>query len=189
MWRRAFSIAAILSVVFGMTTDGLWVRSTRFLDYVGWAHAGGRYVQVMARGGVVCVDVVSVCNADQPLRWRSVRVDDPEQFVTTFNGQTRSFERRAVAGVTVISAVTEFMPPPAASTVDFILDARWHEVRLPYFHVLVLWALVPLAWCAMTLRKWLRLRHRARLRLCLTCGYDLRMTPAGACPECGTVGK
>ena len=30
-------------------------------------------------------------------------------------------------------------------------------------------------------------RRRARLGLCIACGYDLRGSETGACPECGTV--
>lgn len=47
-------------------------------------------------------------------------------------------------------------------------------------------ALVLGVWPAVALVRWLR--HRRRSGLCKGCGYDLRGSPSGDCPECGHAG-
>jgi hypothetical protein len=63
-------------------------------------------------------------------------------------------------------------------------DDRWVGSRLwvgvPHWFLLSFFAVIPL----MSLRRaWTR-RQRARKRLCVNCGYDLRASPE-RCPECG----
>jgi len=58
---------------------------------------------------------------------------------------------------------------------------RFGVFRIPYWMPLVL-ILVPLAFNLRALAGQIR---RARLGLCRHCGYDLRESPYGICPECG----
>jgi hypothetical protein len=55
-------------------------------------------------------------------------------------------------------------------------------VTFPYWLATVALVTFTLPWLLRTRR----LRHRRKLGLCLTCGYDLRGTPE-RCPECGAV--
>jgi hypothetical protein len=59
-------------------------------------------------------------------------------------------------------------------------------IVVPYWFVLVITALLPLAWCRVA---WQRSRKRkwSRTGRCAECGYDLRAhRPGQKCPECGT---
>ncbi|HEY8747501.1 MAG TPA: hypothetical protein VIM11_05990 [Tepidisphaeraceae bacterium] len=186
MWRRIFTLACVVSFLFCIGVGGLWVRSTRVHDYVGWARAGGRYVQIRASNGIACIDVVSVCQSDQVLTWRSAPVGGPVEFATYFNGQARSFRQRRIAGISLISAITEFVPPRDATPLDVIWDANWREVSVSYSHLLALGSVLPLCRVAAAVGGRVRRRYRARRQRCPKCGYDLRMTP-DRCPECGCV--
>jgi hypothetical protein len=58
---------------------------------------------------------------------------------------------------------------------------RFGLIRIPYWTLISL-AMIPLA---LGLRGFVRQIRRQRLGLCLHCGYDLRESSSGACPECG----
>lgn len=54
-------------------------------------------------------------------------------------------------------------------------------ITLPYPLICAAAAVAPLA----AFRRFRQRRRRAHLGLCLNCGYDLRATTTGRCPECG----
>ena len=56
----------------------------------------------------------------------------------------------------------------------------------PLWPAIVLSAVLPLLWLLVRMHCAAVGRRRRRLSLCLTCGYDLRHSPA-QCPECGTM--
>jgi hypothetical protein len=60
------------------------------------------------------------------------------------------------------------------------LRSRVDRIQLPYWPLVILFALIPLVRAARRLKRWLRLRPGC----CSVCGYDLRATP-DRCPECG----
>ena len=186
MCRRAAAVVCIVGGLLAFATVAMWVRSTRIEDYLGWGRVGGRYVQIIAREGIVCVDVVSTCPADQSLTWRWIAAGKQAEFVTVYNGNTRSFVSRQLAGVKIISAVTDFVPPRQASNVDLIWNAHWHEVRFPYIDLFGVLGIFPLGWAAILILRRISRKRRIHRQLCLQCGYDLRMS-SGLCPECGAI--
>jgi hypothetical protein len=67
---------------------------------------------------------------------------------------------------------------PAA--VGTLRPTRYYGIRMPYWLIMALFLLPAAAW----LHRHVRRRYRLRHGLCLSCGYDLRESPA-KCPECG----
>ena len=66
-----------------------------------------------------------------------------------------------------------------APTVLWVPGTYWVLI-LPHWFLALLFAVLPITW----LRHRLRLRRRAKHRLCRHCGYDLRFS-TDRCPECG----
>jgi len=56
------------------------------------------------------------------------------------------------------------------------------NLEVPYWLLTVLWVALPLIGARQLRRD--RIRRRARMGCCPSCGYDLRATP-DRCPECG----
>ena len=62
--------------------------------------------------------------------------------------------------------------------------AGYFALYIPQWSLLLLFALLPLLWTLLTLRR-LRLHKRLASHHCKNCGYDLRASK-DRCPECGT---
>ena len=60
-------------------------------------------------------------------------------------------------------------------------DGSLWNLAVPYWFVAAAGMVVPALWLVAARRR----RKRARAGLCRRCGYDLRATAAGRCPECG----
>jgi hypothetical protein len=66
----------------------------------------------------------------------------------------------------------------------WIMVRGW-EIALPMAYPLAAAAVLPLGWMIGRLLRRARRGRRLRANLCGECGYDLRATVAGQCPECG----
>ncbi len=68
---------------------------------------------------------------------------------------------------------------------DYSPNDRWWSLAIPYWMLLIVFAILPLRWRMLLRRRRMR-RNGVRLGRCGQCDYDMRATPA-QCPECGTV--
>jgi hypothetical protein len=59
---------------------------------------------------------------------------------------------------------------------------RFFDVVVPWWFIMVLAVIVPALW----IRRYRLHRRAVEAGLCVSCGYDLRATPA-RCPECGAI--
>jgi hypothetical protein len=66
----------------------------------------------------------------------------------------------------------------------WIMVRGW-EIALPMGYPMAAAAMLPLGWVVGRLMRRARRGRRLRANLCGECGYDLRATVAGQCPECG----
>jgi hypothetical protein len=65
---------------------------------------------------------------------------------------------------------------------------RGHERPMQWLVIATWMIILGLMGAGLSLvRTSLQRRSRQRQGLCLSCGYDLRGTPSGRCPECGTI--
>lgn len=65
-----------------------------------------------------------------------------------------------------------------------LLRGKVTAVAMPFWFVIALFGVLPLARGALYVRRRALLRRRSRMGHCLTCGYDLQ-SGTGRCPECG----
>jgi hypothetical protein len=176
MTRRLLNLVTGLSLLLCVATVAVWVRSLGYADEVVFRPTDDLTVWSFASG---CGEVV----------FTSIR--------------HKGFTRKRTAGDTV------FTHSPLTSTVRGLhgrirdghtsrfLGAGWTPpdrydnpavtwVTVPYGHPIVLTAVLPTAWCAVSLGKGILCRRRGRAGRCRGCGYDIRATPE-RCPECGAV--
>ena len=166
-----FGILASLSLLLFVAVAGMWVRSYRVADTVGY---GARHSL-----------------ADGAIRLRFAAVRSSRGGVSVGSGSSLELFVRASSMREGLYARHD-APPPAESQGQW---ARWgfghthvdlgnqafvtRSVRVPY------WFLTLLAAGACALLGWRRYRTRYGAGRCRTCGYDLRETKE-RCPECGT---
>ena len=161
MTRRMFTLAAGLSLMLGLTTVALWVRSYWVSDSFGFSN---HFAIWLDRGSVIVArsganPYLGEHTFDFDVGYHHDTPEDRDEFFNPRRVARRSWN--------VIAA---------------------HREEFPGLHMVVveLWAVLlvigaPAAFGALAIVK---RRSRIRRKRCTRCGYDLRATP-DRCPECG----
>jgi len=192
MLRRAFTLAAALSLVLCVATAALWLRSYFVLDAVAGCVSetptSGTYVQAFSNRGAISLrrfDLTLTGTATPPPGYRlrdSLRFDvgqkqhwtrgdsfrwgqDRFRYLLGFSSYAGTYRRRPLRDVTQVE--------------------RDRGVTLPHWLPTVFAAGAPALWWRQNRKRRMR-RARRHAGLCVACGYDLRGTP-DRCPECGAV--
>ena len=172
MTRRAFNIAAAISLLLCAAAVALWARS----------FAGENILFGSHRGQLLLIGVDQV----GPRALREARDDTTlEQFLdqlksppAEINGTAVPRPREAGAwGFVFLRGQVGAVPVPGGNN---LWTPPFWVLGVPHWFVALLTMVVPLVWL------WRRTRatRRRRANQCASCGYDLRAS-AGRCPECG----
>ena len=195
--RNAQKIIFWLSLLMGIGTAVVWVRSYWRMDGIIWIHRSlgeNRLIRTRSgissfRGGCLLyfehvdasgADVTDILNNDSQWHPRSL------EFWSDSFADVDSTDKNQPWRTTYLSKPTSPAPLGFQSgwTHGVYRHTNWSnlEVAIPYWFPVTIFA-VPALWRAVRNRR--RLRH-GRDGHCLVCGYDLRATP-DRCPECGTI--
>ena len=170
--RRTFSLLTALCLVPCLAVVGLWPRSYRVTDFIGWSD-DGRFVGALSMHGLIRLEYGSY-PAGAP-GWSYVSYATPGGAEPGLWGEVRARDRGG-----------GWLRPVgiAYATVDYVADGsrRRRALYLPHWLFAAVAALAP-AW---RLRHALRSRRRLAAGRCPACGYDLTGNTSGVCPECGT---
>lgn len=171
MFLRLFTIASVASLPLCVATGIMWVRSYRASDYFPRErpHEYGTRMWRFASydGGLwYSVDGVWWPSLEELSAGKSHEPEYERHVIGFAEGAGR--QRRVVLVDNEVYLTSRF--------------CRWW--RAPYWFTSLITALLPAAYTAARIR---RFTHNAppSLRLCRTCGYDLRASRE-RCPECGT---
>ncbi|MCY2952121.1 MAG: hypothetical protein NTU53_09105 [Planctomycetota bacterium] len=179
MRRRLFTIFAAISLLLCICLLALWLRSYRHLDdYKIWQIENDRLCELLSlRGGIQLarVECVSQWLADDMLHanqgWHTFPTSPDDDWQLFAGAGTADF--RNYLGFRF-----------ASGRIGALAAVRFWSIRIPFWPLALLSAVLPTWWLCSMVRAWTRTR-RLRLALCPTCAYDLRATP-NQCPECGS---
>lgn len=146
-----------LSLLLGVATCVMWVRSQWVPDLVQWTH--GHHLG----------------NSFDSWHWEAHNdcARSCKGFLYLWRNEVNCIEQKSRVDVTWGDA-------PRSIDVDGDLDA----IRLPYFAILFSFAVPPVIWVCI-FRARCAHRHLSAHRACRVCGYDIRAT-LERCPECGS---
>ncbi len=166
MRRRLFNILAAVSVVMGLATVVLWLRSYWISEAVRWDSNQSYEIGASAGALVFHVyksEVRSPLHHGHHLRFIRYGGSPIDRRWSYLHRVFRDFRRQ--------------------ETYFFLSEDRGFGsyCKIPFWPILVSTLLLP----AVAFRRMLRERKRRRAGLCIQCGYDLRAT-RDRCPECGT---
>jgi len=205
MKRRLFGILACVSTVLLVSTAAVWLWS-RFVFFIP-DDPGARALDLdLDRRGITLTVTRPHASRQHPhgFDYDGSMVASRAVATTTASGRTNRIqmdELRWDGGTRLLRAggveITEVeggragvqwrrglrsTAPVETSDGTWTL-APWWSVRVPFPHLMALFAIPPLLWLPGHFRR-RRARRRAATGLCPDCGYDLRGSP-GRCPECG----
>lgn len=170
MRRRLSNAVCLLSLMLAVAVAGLWVRTYSVHDFVWY----GRNTGELDRLGVITswgtIGFFEDRGTDWPRGDNQLHYSHWPASYSTFGSSSSH-------------------PPHMSVYLDrfgflFRTDRsvgylRGWDMAVPHWFFLLMFAVQPTRWLL------IRLRAPRSVRSCTTCGYDLRGSPGGACPECG----
>ena len=170
MTRRFVTLACMLSLLIGLVTSVLWVRSYWRCDEWMWVGRPGIFTVVSRPGRLILHgDDEDHLTIDQPplAPGFAHRVADPK---TAVQSPVESDPDWRLAGF----AWTHFKSD------DFLGTHVW-GLQIPQPALVCGFLVLPMA---VVLKRFRRDKYRRQKGLCIYCGYDLRAS-VERCPECG----
>ena len=168
--RWLFTLCSAVSLLMCVTAAALWARGL-FRDDM-WSRVSGDPTPGM----------VSVLRIDAGNGWVAVQHHWDRGYVITGVGGWHHAAGPAGGRPWLDATWFAFRREPVPGSAG---GRDLWALQLRLWPVVVLTAVLPLAWLA-AMRRRARSRLRAERGLCPACGYDLRASPE-RCPECGTV--
>lgn len=161
MTRRLYNIAVVTSLVLFFVVMGLWIVSGFYSVDVGLARVGGGNFVVAQSNGYL----VAGWELGPPYR--------PAAFYCNYH---------RLLGFDMIPPILVYGDANHATWLG--LGYAWYTstygVFIPHWLLAILMLILPVVWLIRRRRK-----HDPDAVPCAKCGYDLRGSPGGACPECG----
>jgi hypothetical protein len=197
LMRWLFNFAAVVSLLMCLATTVLWIRSylvadqwfyEQYWDDDSWSHRGQSDLQ-SGSGGIGYNRIVSNYSLD--VGWQELQKQDAHRMAVAGAVTGRNFyffhTERPLTYPDFRMRVNDdpwlgFKFGTLTTTRRTRLYAASVEAIVPFWSVVLTFAVVPFVWCL----RWYARRRRKHSGACQACGYDLRATPE-RCPECGTV--
>lgn len=175
MKRKRFNVLAALSLVLCPSFVGLWIRSCYIRDSL-------NYCIIKEQGPPIVTASYAIVSDRGAIEWELWQVKQhPMETLADFASWPLSQVKRHTSTPREVPPFRWFRFAHARpnnlgpkTTLDI------YHVRIPSWFPCLLTAIPPALWLRQTRHK----HNRAKLGLCLHCGYDLRASQ-GRCPECG----
>ena len=171
--------APICSVLFLFAVAGMWVRGVWINERIEWR---GEYLDDQGRNR--CAYIVDLGGGQCGIGYEWI-LERSNQHLTNLTGMfygpyTFVWPRKTVLN---IMGFAWHVGGGSGSGTQYRSLNRYWAVAVPYWSIFLLGSVLPLR---MGYLRYRRYQRRRELR-CVTCGYDMRATPA-RCPECGMEG-
>jgi hypothetical protein len=164
---------SILSIACIIAISLFWIRSRGTVDELMITSAGRNHEIASYRGGIQ-YQVMHDWTIETGHVYGSF---DLKVFDDVWSSDNRTPKPNSRVGGFMTQKVSTVGPASVIHPMTFF--------RVPYWALLAPFPLILLRQLMIFLRQY----RRRRLGLCRSCGYDLRESPGGRCPECGAGGR
>ena len=173
--RRFFTIAAFASLAACVASGVTWIRSYGTTQLVEWSPSRERLISLRSESGRLGIIGIALY---RPPPW--------VQFTVKTGEVAYRVERPSVQGFAFYGTKTtrdwQFGGFQYTSGSARGQSRHWAFI-VPWWSVMLVTAVPPVVWLRAFARRPRRIK-REHLRLCRSCGYDLR-SGHDRCPECG----